>query len=127
MSTKDVEQIRELVESWAKAIRDEDMEGVLARHTEDVVMFDVPLPLENRGMDEYRKTWELFFRMQGKGAFYPEKLEIFASGDVGYGHCLVTCGGNDKKDQFQVRLTMGFRKIDGEWMIEHEHHSAPAE
>jgi ketosteroid isomerase-like protein len=37
------------------------MEAVLANHTDDIVMFDVPMPLQSKGMKEYKETWELFF------------------------------------------------------------------
>jgi ketosteroid isomerase-like protein len=30
------------------------------------------------------------------------------------------------KDGFLFRLTVGLRKIDGDWRIAHEHHSVPA-
>lgn len=44
---------------------------MLANHTDDIVMFDVPMPVQSRGIDEYRKTWELFFAnsLGGPGAF----------------------------------------------------------
>jgi ketosteroid isomerase-like protein len=45
-----------LVENWAKAAREKDMAGVLANHADDMVMFDVPLPLQSRGIDDYKKT-----------------------------------------------------------------------
>jgi hypothetical protein len=59
--TSNENQIRTLMEDWAAAVRSKDMTGALAQHADDIVMFDVPLPLQSRGMDEYRKTWELFF------------------------------------------------------------------
>lgn len=37
-------QIRTLIENWAKAVREGDIDGVLANHTDYIVMFDVPLP-----------------------------------------------------------------------------------
>ena len=37
-------QIRALVQKWAKAVRAKDMEGALAHHASDIVMFDVPVP-----------------------------------------------------------------------------------
>jgi ketosteroid isomerase-like protein len=37
------------------------MERVLEHHADDIVMFDVPKPLQARGIEEYKKTWELFF------------------------------------------------------------------
>lgn len=36
------------------------MNGVLANHADGIVMFDVPTPLQSRGMEAYRRTWELF-------------------------------------------------------------------
>jgi ketosteroid isomerase-like protein len=39
------------------------------------------------------------------------------------------CAGVDKnsEDEFlDFRLTIGFKKIDGQWWFEHEHHSLPA-
>ena len=54
-------QIRKLVENWAKAVREGNMQGVLAHHTDDVVMFDVPPPLQLKEPVAYKKTWDLFF------------------------------------------------------------------
>jgi hypothetical protein len=30
-------------------------------------------------------------------------------------------------DELDFRLTMGLKKIAGEWVVVHEHHSVPAE
>jgi ketosteroid isomerase-like protein len=55
-------QIRALIEAWADAVRRHDLSGIFAHHEQDIVMFDVPPPLQSRGMDEYKKTWDLFCR-----------------------------------------------------------------
>jgi hypothetical protein len=55
-------QIRAVIEAWADAVRRHDLSAILAHHDEDIVMFDVPPPLQSRGIDEYKKTWDLFFR-----------------------------------------------------------------
>ena len=54
--------IERVIRSWERAIQRGDMEGILANHSESVLMFDVPEPLQSEGLDAYRKTWELFFR-----------------------------------------------------------------
>jgi len=39
------------------------------------------------------------------------------------------CAGteaNGDQTELEFRLTMGLRKVDGRWIIEHEHHSIPA-
>ena len=38
------------------------------------------------------------------------------------GHCIST-EYNGEKTNLRFRLTMGFRKHDGRWLIVHEHHS----
>jgi uncharacterized protein (TIGR02246 family) len=115
--------VRRLVEAWASAIRAGDLEGVLAHHTEDVVLFDAPLPLQRTGMAEYKRAWEEFFKFSpgGEGSFDLRELNIIADDTTAFCHSLVDVSG------LNVRLTMGFRKVDGEWLIAHEHHSAPSE
>jgi ketosteroid isomerase-like protein len=42
----DEQLIRTLIEDWAAAAHDGDLETVLADHAPDIVMFDVPPPNE---------------------------------------------------------------------------------
>jgi ketosteroid isomerase-like protein len=125
-------QIRAIVEAWADAVRRHDFPGVLAHHEQNVVMFDVPPPLQSRGMDEYKKTWDLFFRYhKPQQAFDVEELAITAGEDVAFAVAIIRCGsdtssGPAEQGGFLFRLTIGLRKIDGNWLITHEHHSVPA-
>jgi ketosteroid isomerase-like protein len=121
--SEDASQVRALVENWAQGVRDKDMDRVLAHHADDLVVFDVPMPLQSQGMVEYKKTWELFFDHSpgGPGSFDLAELQIFASETIAYCHGIVHV--IDAK----VRLTMGMRKQGGQWWIAHEHHSYPIE
>ena len=114
------DQIREVVEDWARAVRAKDMGGVLANHTPDIVMFDVPLPYNRREWTN-TETWELFFANSpgGEGSFDVTELQVAASETTAFCHGLV------KIFDATVRLTMGLRKADGQWLIAHEHHSYP--
>jgi len=114
-------QIRALIEKWARAVRAKDMDGVLANHADDIVMFDVPVPLQSKGMKEYKKTWELFFDHSpgGPGSFDVTELRVIASESVAYCHALV------KIFDSKVRVTIGLRKEGRQWLIAHEHHSYP--
>ena len=124
-------EIRALIEAWADAVRRHDLPGILAHHDRDIMMFDVPLPLQSLGMTEYKKTWELFFRYhEPSQAFDIEQLTITAGEDVAFAVAVVQCGsatvsGPPEAGGFLFRLTIGLRKIDGEWRITHEHHSVP--
>jgi ketosteroid isomerase-like protein len=65
-------EIRELIENWAKAVHAGNMDGVLANHADDILMFDVPPPEDGvRGIDAYRETWPPFFKSQKEGGVGP--------------------------------------------------------
>jgi uncharacterized protein (TIGR02246 family) len=117
----DETRIRTLVENWAQAVRAKDMDGVLASHAEDVVMFDVPVPLQSQGMEEYRRTWELFFANSpgGPGSFDVTDLRVFSGETIAYCHAILRILDSE------ARLTLGMRKENGGWLIAHEHHSYP--
>jgi uncharacterized protein (TIGR02246 family) len=126
----DVAQIRTLIEKWAKAVHIGDMEGVLADHSADIVMFDVPPPKEGvRGIDAYRETWPGFFEWQRRGAVFEiVSLDVTAGEDVAYAYALLRCGTPDElasDPDNRLRLTVGLRKEDGRWVVTHEHHSFP--
>lgn len=116
-------EIQKLIEDWAQAIRDGDLEGILKNHSSDVVMFDVPMPLQNIGLDAYKKTWDLFFQYSqgGEGSFDLVELKITSSDTVAFCHALLRIGRSEP----ECRLTIGLQKISGNWCIVHEHHSAP--
>lgn len=37
-------QIRQLVEDWARAVQTRDLPNIIAYHSDDIVMYDVPKP-----------------------------------------------------------------------------------
>lgn len=126
----DEAEIRELIERWADAIREYDLEGVLTGRTDDVVMFDVPPPDGGvRGIDGYRATWPPFFEWLRAGArFEILSIEVTAGPDVAFAHALARCGTDEdlrKDPALRLRLTFGLRKEDGRWAVSHEHHSFP--
>lgn len=126
----DEDAIRELIQRWAKAVREKDLDGILAHHAADMVMFDVPPPFESKGIKAYRATWDLFYSVQPEPiVFEIDRMEVTAGTEVAFVIALMHCrehGKNGKLTRLNFRLTMGLRKIKGQWMIVHEHHSIPA-
>jgi uncharacterized protein (TIGR02246 family) len=128
--TADEAAIRDLVENWAGAVRHKNLDGILANHSPEILMFDVPPPLQSKGIEAYKKTWDLFFSWsRDSGVFDISEMNITASNDVAFVTALMRCGGteaNGEKIELEFRLTIGLRKIDGQWIVVHEHHSIPA-
>jgi uncharacterized protein (TIGR02246 family) len=124
-------EIRALIEKWATAVHARDLDAVLADHSEDIQMFDVPPPNEVRGIDAYRNTWPPFFEWQKQGAasFEIVSLDITAGDDVAFATALLRCGTEEElrdDPDNRLRLTIGLRKEGGRWVVSHEHHSYPA-
>ena len=120
-------QVRKLLDDWTAAVRARAIDKVLAQHSKDIVMFDVPPPVEWRGIEKYRESWEYFFKHFPRegGRFGLENVEIATSGDLACAYGVLKCG--KPGDTFPVRLTVILRNVDGAWTIVHEHHSVPAE
>ncbi len=124
----DEDEIRTLIHRWAVAAHTGDLAAVVADHTADIVMFDVPPPHDGvRGINAYRETWSGFFAWQAAGAcFEIVDLDVMAGADIAYAYALLRCGTAAelaaRPDQ-RLRLTIGLRKEHGRWMVAHEHHS----
>ena len=130
-SSQDEAAIRDVVESWAAAVRRRDFEGILQNHSSDLVMFDVPPPFQSKGIEAYKKTWDLFFSCSSEPiVFNITSMTITAGSDVAFVVATMRCtepGADGERQALDFRLTIGLRKIGGRWTITHEHHSVPAE
>ena len=128
----DEQQIRDLVERWATAAHQGNLDAVLVDHSDDIVMFDVPPPQQGaRGIAAYRDTWPGFFEWQAQGAAFDLlELDVTAGADVAYAWALLRCGtaqDHAARPDRRLRLSLGLRKEDGRWVVAHEHHSFPDE
>jgi uncharacterized protein (TIGR02246 family) len=122
--------VRDLIEAWAAAVRRRDYAGILRSHADDFVMFDVPPPFKSVGLDAYRKTWDLFFSWSSDPVCFDiQEMDVTAGADVAFAFASMRCEGprsDGKPEALDFRMTMGLKKVDGRWMIAHEHHSVPA-
>jgi uncharacterized protein (TIGR02246 family) len=122
--------IRNLIEEWAAAVRVKDFDGILRHHSPEIVMFDVPPPLQSKGLDAYRRTWELFFSWAHEPVMFDVvEMRITCDEEVGFVAAVMRCAGEEPSGEnidLEFRLTVGLRKINGQWTVMHEHHSIPA-
>lgn len=117
-------QIKKLIEKWAEAISSGNRAAILDNHSEQFHMFDLPEPII-RGLKDYDRQWDFFYAApEGQISFVPRELDVVANDDVGFAHCLIRCDGTSA-GPLDLRLTVGLRKINGSWVVLHEHHSVP--
>jgi ketosteroid isomerase-like protein len=122
--------ICDVIERWARAVRAKDLHGILAYHSPEMLMFDVPPPMHSRGIDASQQTWGVFFAWsQDSGVFNIEEMDVTA-GDAGaFVTALMRCAGTEpdgEKVELQFRLTIGLHQIDSQWTVVHEQPSIPA-
>ena len=78
-------------------------------------------------MADYEATWPSFSEWLSSGAsFEIDELEVVSGDDVAFAWALLRCGGEaelrERPDR-RLRLTLGLRRLEAGWVIEHEHHS----
>jgi ketosteroid isomerase-like protein len=129
----DEAKIRTLEDSFVAAVNAKDVDAIMKVYVPDasLVVFDVVPPRQYLGADAYRKDWQDFFALfKGPVKFRISDLNIEAAGTLGYSHSIQYVSGTDMKDQpieLVVRVTDGYRKVDGNWLIAHEHVSVPVD
>ncbi len=124
-------QIQAILDKKIKVIHDKDLQGALDMYIEEVVTFDFKEPLLNKGKDAIKKRLQEWFASY-KGAIGQEmkELEITTADDIAFSHCVTrTYGisGNNEQQDMWYRVTNGFKKINGTWLISHEHVSDPVD
>jgi uncharacterized protein (TIGR02246 family) len=122
-------QIQNLIESCAKALRAKDVNGLVSHYTPNILLFDLAPPLQHVGVEAYRKGLEEWFpTFEGPVGYEIRNLEITVSGDLAISHSINRISGKRKTGEetdVWVRATVSYRKINGKWLITHEHVSVP--
>ena len=125
----DEAQLRALIENRAKAVHARDSDKLMSSHAPDVVMFDALNPLQYVGSAKVRERAEQWLSWyQGSIGYEIRDLNIEAGEGVAFCHYLYRVSGtmtNGSEVDMWVRSTICFCKIDGEWMVTHEHSSVP--
>ena len=130
--TENETQIREVIEAKAAALASGDVKAMLAYYAPEVVEFSLAPPLRQltdaqdpAPVERWIATFEAPPRRE------VTRLEITAGGDVAFAtslDCLIATpkGAPDSFDLW-FRVTLGLRRIDGRWLVTHEHESVPFE
>jgi uncharacterized protein (TIGR02246 family) len=131
--TDDEAKIRALENQFAAAVNAKDVDAIMKAYVPDetLLVFDVVPPRQYVGAKAYRKDWEDFLALfNGPPKFEITDLQITAADPLAYSHSIQHVTGTDTKGEpidLTVRLTDVYRKINGNWVIAHEHVSVPVD
>ena len=85
MATADEIQIRQLIDCWAGAIRDKNIEAAVSHYGRDILLYDLAPPLVHRGVDLYKKELaDWFATFQGAVGLEVHDLSIAVGDEVAF-------------------------------------------
>ncbi len=123
--------VRQRIEDLAKALTAKDIDGAMSFYAPDIVSFDINPPLRYAGADRKRQAWLAAFALYSGGFSYEvNELDVTAQGDLAFVHSLNHVIGtlaNGHATDMWVRWTACLRRIDGAWLIVHDHVSVPVD
>jgi len=123
--------IRQRVEEAVKAIGAKDIEAIMSLYAPDIVSFDVGPPLGYVGSDRKRRAWQtVFAAYAGSITYEVGDLNVTTQGELAFVHSFNNVKGtlaSGRTTDLWVRWTACFRRIDGVWLVVHDHVSVPAD
>ena len=126
--------IRGRVEELVKALRAKDIDGVMSLYAPNIVSFDI-VPhfgaLRYFGAENKRRAWkEAFALYTGPFDYEVHELNVTTQGELAFVHSLNHLKATQASGQitdFWLRWTACLRRIDGVWLVVHDHVSVPAD
>ena len=130
MSTSNEEiEIRASIEQWEAAMRTGKVDEIVKHYADNLVAYDAVMKLQFVGKKAYTDHWHTFMEFAPHGMIYEDRdLVIHTEGSIAFSYNLARCGGYDDQgnEQFSwMRVTRGYRKMNGQWLVVHEHFSSP--
>ena len=123
--------IRQRVEECARAFRAKDIGGIMSLYAPPIVSFDIGPPLRYAGADNKRRAWhDAFAAYTGPIAYEVRELSVTTHGELAFAHSLNQVSGTLASGRITglwLRWTACFRRINGVWLIVHDHVSVPAD
>lgn len=122
-------QLRKVIDNWLEAVRAKDINGAISNFAPDVLTFNPMNPLPSIGLESAKKlTEEWFASIQGPIGYEIRDLSITTGDSVAFCHSLNLMNGKSRDGEeieMSVRSTVCYRKIDGKWLVTHQHISVP--
>lgn len=123
----DEAKIRRLISRWSKALEAKDLDGLTADYAPDAILYDAIPPYKAEGVEAIRKAWESCLPHLPDAKSVHRDLTFHVAGDLAVVHGLHNFETKTENpcSESWMRITVCYRRIDGEWKVVHEHVSQP--
>jgi len=129
----DEARIKGLEARLIKGFRAKDIKTIMDCYVPDDSLFayDANPPRQYVGFAAYKKDWVGFLgAFPGPISVDMSDLKITSDGKLGFSHSIIHFVGTNKdgkKVDLTLRITDGYRKVKGKWLINEEHTSVPVD
>jgi ketosteroid isomerase-like protein len=121
--------VRRRVEGLSEAVRARDLGAVMCFYTPDNIVLELDPPLRYTGTPNKRRAWREFFDLhQGDIGYDVRDLKVSAQGDTAFVRSVNRVSAmlpSGNRSEMWVRWTACFKRLDGIWLIAHDHVSVP--
>lgn len=121
--------VRAQLDKWMQASRDKDIDAILACYVPGAVSYDCHSAFQFRDLEAHRRHLAACMPyMVGPVTIELHELNILADDNLAFCHATMRCGckGPSGTEHWSwLRSTVGLQKIGGQWLIAHDHCSAP--
>ena len=127
-----MQEIRDVILARAERLQAGDAAGVMQYNAPEVIEYTLAPPLGGPADGRDPKPLEAWLTgFEAPPRREVTHLEITADGDVAFATSIdsmsATPKGSSESFTLWYRVTLGLRRIDGHWLVTHEHESVPFE
>jgi ketosteroid isomerase-like protein len=122
--------IRERVRDYAQAICAKDIDAVMSFFAPDMLSFDLEPPLRYSTAGRKRERWLEAFTAFTRIGYEVTELNVVSRDDLACVNGINRFSGtfaDGRSSATWVRWTSCWRRIEGTWLIVHDHVSVPAD
>jgi ketosteroid isomerase-like protein len=130
----DETSIRTLANKLIASINSGNVDAIMNNYLpgNDLAVFDIVAREQNLlDAEAYRKAWiDFYTHFKGNPKMTIIDLRITVGGNLGFSHNFIRITGTDAQGHpvdRMVRVTNGYRKVGGKWLIALEHISVPVD
>jgi ketosteroid isomerase-like protein len=123
-----------VLDNYKQAVNERDSDKFLSAYSTDVHIYDCWGKWESKGKAAWKENVVAWFQdLKEKEDVLIVKIDdlvIEEDTNLGFVHCSVTFAAykeesGDKLRHITNRFTFGLKRVDGSWLITHEHSSLP--
>lgn len=126
---QDEAEIRALIADWSRAVEAKNARAIVAAYTDETVLYDAIPPAKTVGATAIGQLWtQCFPYFPARFRSEHKDMTVEVDGDIAFAHGLhrfVPEPADHPSGATWMRVTVCYKRIDGQWRVAHEHVSVP--